>query len=44
MDTIMAWLSTNVPEYVWQILLFLAPSNPLLRFIFGKFGYIPREP
>lgn len=41
MENYIHWLADNVPQYVWQICLFLMPANPVLRFIFGKIGYVP---
>lgn len=43
MDQIVLWLGEKVPWYVWQILLFFAPANPILRFIFDKIGYVPKN-
>lgn len=42
MENIILWLSSNVPDYVWQICLFLMPANPIMQFIFRKIGYVPR--
>lgn len=29
-----------VPDYIWQMLAFLLPSNKLFKFLFEKLGYI----
>lgn len=38
MDYVLNWLSVNIPDYAWQIIAFLLPSNKFFQFILAKLG------